>query len=117
MSINVGKFGVPAEFFKPESNKTQKKEIIHSAVEAARISKPAPSMTSSLTDVLSANLTVAINAEDTHASPMISSERATESKLVFKGNGVVDALAALENGTVEYRGTSKVNFNVPIYRG
>jgi len=113
--MNINKIGIPENFFKPERN-DQKKKVAKSPVAPLRGESSASIVTPSISDILRQNLSAPISSQQVH-SPIIAGERTRESKLVFKGAGVADALQALEEGTVVYKSVAKVSINPPVFRG
>jgi hypothetical protein len=119
MINNIGKIGIPGDFFKPErtDKDNQKDKQVAKAPSAPLRGESSASIVSpSISDILKQHLSVPVSAQDVHA-PLISGGRDSESKLIFKGEGVVDALIALEEGNVVYKSVAKVSVNPPVFRG
>jgi hypothetical protein len=116
MRINQnGSFGIPENFFKTERNEGEK-QIAKAPSAPLRGESSASIVTPSISDILRQNLSAPISSEEVH-SPLIAGERASESKLIFSGEGTIGALTALEEGTAVYRSVAKISNQPPVFRG
>jgi len=120
MRINQnGKMSIPENFFNSE-RVDQEKQVAKTPIGPLRgesiASASVSIVTPSISDVLKQNLSVPISAQGVH-SPMIAGERNSESKLVFSGEGTLDALNALEEGTARYQSVARISNHPPVYRG